>query len=76
MFLPSVADSWPWPNMKSIFGVAPATFAGRQIAYWVFFHGIVRASAGLFPSKTLGLLAAVSYLCEFSYFACEYGKDT
>ena len=97
--------------MKSIFGVAPDSFAGRQVAYWVFFHGIarvprgasgaaaapsrqcrrtrrrrdstppaatsvaqVRASAGLAPGKTLGLLATVSYLCEFSYFAVEYAS--
>ena len=104
-----VAAAWPWPNMKSIFGAAPDSFAGRQVAYWVFFHGIarvprgasgaaapsrqcrrggavatlrrgrdvvaqVRASAGLAPGKTLGLLATVSYLCEFSYFAVEYAS--
>ena len=86
IFAPAMAETWPWPNVKDIFGAAGAggtalaieSFATRQIANSFLFHGIVRLTAGIIApgNVTLGWLAVASYLCEFMNFAVEQPLKT
>ena len=86
VFAPVVAETWPWPNLKDVFGAAGAdgtaltldSFATRQIANCFLFHGIVRLAAGIVTpgNATLGWLAAVSYCVEFANFAVEVPLKT
>ena len=86
VFAPAVAETWPWPNLKDVFGAvegdtAPLnldSFATRQIANAFLFHGIVRTAAGVIKpgNVTLGWLAAASYLVEFANFAVEFPHKT
>jgi hypothetical protein len=84
VFAPAVAETWPWPNYKDVFGTAAAgggaiviqSFATRQIANSFLFHGIVRTAAGIWAGTTLGWIAVASYLCELANFAAEIPHGT
>jgi len=79
IFAPAIAETFPWPNMKDVFSnvdgapLVIESFAARMIAQNFFYHGIVRASAGLWPDRTLGWLVIASYFAEVVLMGYEIG---
>ena len=84
LFVPAVAERLPFPNLQLMFGAAGEdgdplavdSFAARQICFSFFFHGIVRAAAGIAPDAPVAWLAACSYFVESCMFAFEHVKGT
>lgn len=78
MFFPSVAETWPFPNIPEMLaplpihtGLTSTSFGIRALCWCFLLHGILRAAAGYTADATLAKLAALSYIVEAAYFASE-----